>query len=89
MKVLTTFLFIVAGLTLATGKPAFGVEVRTATLGNDRIVAICNHLREPQTVAFIPAIQGVATDLISGQILPATFTVQPLKPLLITSPIAN
>lgn len=76
----------VAGLTLATGAPAFGVEVRTATLGNDRIVAICNHLREPQTVTLTPAPQGVATDLISGQILQQAFTVHPMKPVMIRIP---
>ncbi len=69
-----------------SGQPAFGVEVRSAPTGAGRVVSVCNHLREPKRVRLAGADGVPLTDLISGQTLDATFTAQPMKPLLIQLP---
>lgn len=67
----------------ASGKPAFGVEIRSVPLGDGRVASVCNHLREPRTVTLTGAAGKTLTDLITGKKLGATFTAEPMTPLLI------
>jgi hypothetical protein len=64
------------------GKPTFGVEVRSSMHNGRRVASICNLLREPATVH----VGAPTVDLISGRKLPATFTLDPLKPVLLQFP---
>ncbi len=64
------------------GKLPFGIEVHAATHNGRRLAAVCDLLREPRTIT----VGTPSTDLISGQDLPAQFTVEPLKPLLLQLP---
>lgn len=64
------------------GRPVFGVETRSAPYGGGTVMSICNHLREPRTVA-LAGVAGPLADLISGKALGAAFTAEPMVPLLI------
>ena len=67
----------------ASGKPAFGVEIRSASTGDGLVASVCNHLREPKTVTLAGVNGKSLTDLITGKRLGAAFTAEPMTPLLI------
>jgi len=67
----------------ASGKPAFGVELRSASTGDGLVASVCNHLREPKTVTLAGVNGKSLTDLITGKRLGAAFTAEPMTPLLI------
>jgi hypothetical protein len=65
-----------------SGRPVYGVEIRSAALGGGRVASVCNHLREPVRVALAGAEGKALTDLITGKSLGSTFTAEPMTPLL-------
>ena len=67
----------------ASGRPAFGVEIRSAPHKDGFVASVCNHLRRPQAVRLAGAEGRTLTDLITGRPLDAAFTAQPMTPLLI------
>jgi hypothetical protein len=67
----------------AAGKPAFGIEIRSAPYDDGLVASVCNHLREPEAVTLFGAAGKSLTELITGKTLGPTFTVEPMTPLLI------
>ncbi len=66
-----------------SGKPVFGVEIRSAPYGDGLVASVCNHLREPQTITLTGVVNKTLTDLITGKRLGATFLAEPMIPLLL------
>jgi hypothetical protein len=73
-------------LTDAAGRPFFGVEIRSAPFGDGFVASVCNHLREARTVSLAGGEGRPLTDLITGRALGASFTAEPMVPLLIRCP---
>ena len=68
----------------ASGKPAFGVEIRSAPCSGGLVASVCNHLRNPQAVTLTSHGGKPIVDLITGKALDATFTAEPMTPLLLS-----
>ncbi|MGN0846044.1 MAG: beta-galactosidase [Kiritimatiellia bacterium] len=63
----------------ATGLPSYGVETRGYRRDDKAFLSLCNHSRRTQKVQ----IEAAGTNLITGEAVPAQFTIEPLKPMLV------
>ena len=70
-------------VTDASGQPVFGVEIRSAPYAGGWVASVCNHLRTPRTVTLAGHGGKPIVDLITGKSLDATFTAEPMTPLLL------
>jgi len=68
----------------AAGQPVFGVEIRSAPYAGGWVASVCNHLRSSQTVTLAGHGGKPIVDLITGKVLDATFTADPMTPLLLS-----
>ena len=66
-----------------SGRPLFGVEIRSAAFGQGRVASICNHLRTGCKVRLAGADGKAVTELITGKVLGKEFVVEPMTPLLV------
>ena len=71
-------------VTDGAGQPVFGVEIRSAPYAGGWVASVCNHLRTPRTVTLTGHEGKSVTDLITGKALGATFTAEPMTPLLLS-----